>query len=1656
MPLHPLKTTNHIRESYLRYLKTIKPFQDEWLRQQFSDAIAEPDMLVKGPLIEISPPFKNGVSIKELVDEGILSPFFSKLCTTDHLPYERLLYMHQEIAIRKVITGRNIVVATGTGSGKTEAFLIPILNQLLREQDQGTLKSPGVRALLLYPMNALANDQMKRLRGLLANYPAITFGRYVGESERTPSAAETTFRENYPEEPRIPNELLSRQEMQETPPHILLTNYAMLEYLLLRPADSALFDGPTGEHWRYIVLDEAHVYDGANATEMAMLLRRLQDRVVQSQPGRLNVIATSATLGRGVEDYPAVVEFATNLFDQQFDWESDDPERQDVVEAVRQPIDSLGDIWGKGTPQFYSELHELAGQLLEISDQLENPALFQVEPLLHSNGIPDEVISEGIEFAQVEPKWALQRLLYYIFRGDGNLQQLQLLLQDQPAFLEDISSELFPQASNASQGVVDLVALSILAKPGSTDMPLLPARYHVFARALEGAFICLNQQEHIRDEQEPLPSLFLRRYKVCPHCKSRVFELANCTRCGVSYLIGDETIGNKIGDEGSKSFQINPSSIYLTQNSAIYNAIEATQISYYVLGSEITLLDEDEAVASEAGIDVLLEETELDAHRLCPRCGAISPAYDPKSCSCGIPQIEINRVELGGKKTLRRCVSCSTRASGGVVYRFLTGQDAPVSILASSLYQHIPPSNDKKIAALPGEGRKLLNFTDNRQNAAFFAPYLERSHQRNLRRRLIVKTIQEDPDISRGDLRLKDLLPRVWHQAAQAGIFSESESRDEQERKIAIWLMQEFSPLDRRISLEGLGLLQFSPVRPLDWSPPHFLSSTPLALSTDQAFDLITLLLNTLRWQGAITYLLGNRVNLVKDEAFAPRQKVLYFRQEGSDSKKGVFGWMPAQGYSNARLDLLSRILDTDAVDKSQIGSVAHQILTDLWRYLSSASGPWNAYLHREVIQNFGVLYRIAHDMWAVKPAVSEIYDGWFICERCQNITPLNINNVCTTYGCIGKLKPLGDYSSFVETNLFRDIYSHGKPIPLSAEEHTAQWTSKAAAEVQNRFIQGKINVLSCSTTFELGVDVGDLQAVVMRNVPPTTANYVQRAGRAGRRTDSAAFALTFAQRRSHDLNYYNRPEEMVAGKIRPPFTVLTNEKIIRRHLHSVVFAAFFRWAKETQGLTYNNVGEFFSPNEQPSGQELIIEYLDIKPKSLEEALERIFPLELQGELGVNDWSWVTNLTNADNLGILDNAMEEVIEELNEFAEMEAKAAKDRKYQFAERLSKIQNQIRKRNLLGFLGTHNVLPKYGFPTDVVELKTNHLQSIFQANRVELARDLKIAISEFAPGSEVVAAKLIWTSQGIRKLHNREWEVYNYAVCKVCKRFHYGISELPTFCSCGHTLQERPEMHGRFIIPEHGFVAGNKTRAPGETPPKRFYGSWVYFAEYRLPKTNEPEDQSMELDSTISPVGVQVYKRYSRYGWLAVVNAGYGRGYRICRYCGYAEPAPSFTKGAKRTNRVHKNPINDKECKGSYDSYHLGHRFMTDVLEIKTSLPIFSGTGGISLLYALIDGASDALGIRRQDIDGTIYPQGAGQPPALILYDNVPGGAGHVLRVFNNLRPTVESALSRLEGCECGEETSCYNCLRNYNNQSFHDDLQRGSALRNLRTLLGVNA
>jgi hypothetical protein len=318
--------------------------------------------------------------------------------------------------------------------------------------------------------------------------------------------------------------------------------------------------------------------------------------------------------------------------------------------------------------------------------------------------------------------------------------------------------------------------------------------------------------------------------------------------------------------------------------------------------------------------------------------------------------------------------------------------------------------------------------------------------------------------------------------------------------------------------------------------------------------------------------------------------------------------------------------------------------------------------------------------------------------------------------------------------------------------------------------------------------------------------------------------------------------------------------------------------------------------------------------------------------LKLADWEWMGELTNPAQEGVLDIAQLEIMDELDEFARLENEASQAKKYREAEQYQRVQNQIKFRPLLNFLANHNVLPKYGFPTDVVSLMTGHLASIPEARQIELSRDLRMAISEFAPGGQVVAAKRVWFSGGLRKLPNQEWEPFQYAVCNACKRMTIRPgTEKPANCECGQPLTHL-KVSGTFIVPEHGFVAENRTESISDAPPERIYASRAYFAHYALPDQQATHQlPEMLLDQDIS----QVWKGYSRYGWLAVVNNGYGGGFRVCSWCGYANVVGSVEEnalGKKKKASGHTNPFNSKLCNGPLSNYHLGHRFMTDVLEL----------------------------------------------------------------------------------------------------------------------------
>jgi len=1611
--LNPLQTTEHLSATYRRYLKTVFPLRDPALRRQYAAEIDRNDAIAKGPLLEAQPPFLRGRSLGNLVSDGVLSQGFAELCG-DGLPLHRPLYQHQERAVEKVISERrNIVVATGTGSGKTESFLIPVFDHLLREREVGTLSEPGVRALLLYPMNALANDQLKRLRHLLASFPAITFGRYTGETKERKAEALEVFRLQNASEPIVANELLSRAEMRERPPHILLTNYAMLEYLLLRPLDNELFDGDSAKHWRFIALDEAHVYDGAMGIEMSMLIRRLKDRIRVSGAPPLRCIATSATIGRGRHDFPAVATFANQLFGEPFAFDIQDDKKQDVVEAARETVASIEGSSSSFPPELYEELH----QTLIDSPGIDAASLAAIAKR-HVN------VSNGIEVENVGG------FLNSLLRTDTRLRQLRELLARGPISLIAAANQTCLDSDNPAETLTSLVALAAQAKPNPESLSLLPARYHFFARALEGAYVCL-ADHHYEDSLER--RLFVARHEECPECAEseqhrNVYELASCFQCGGEYLVGrieDRTAGRYLVSSTANSFE---------------------DVAYLLIGDS-SLNDEDDDAAQEENDSI---ENEGDAS-LCLSCGLLSESRSSTACGCGVnDRASVRVVTLKrGQRELKRCAACGGRSNRNIVSRFLTGQDAPVGVLATALYEVLPSGQGPQAERSPGRGRKLLVFADSRQDAAFFAPYLEGNFNRLLRRRLIVRSLEESADARTGELRIEDLAGFVGEYASDAGVFALSESEYQRKNKVHRWLMQEFLSWDRRNSPEGVGLLAFRPVRPAGWTSPSPLGGQNLGLSQEEGLALIEQLLDTLRRQGISTFPSGVSPT---DVEFAPRARALFMKGVGSDGAAGVLSWEPVAN-QNGRSDYLKRLLEriSPGIDEATRSIVSKELLGGLWRHLTEPGGHWSGWLSSESIGSHGVAHRLDYRMWQIVPGDHSSLT-WYRCSRCRVICRISVRGVCPTNGCEGTLVPLNSINTELGENHYRTIYQSLESVSLTAKEHTAQWTNDQAAQIQQKFIRGDINVLSCSTTFELGVDVGDLQAVMMRNMPPTTANYLQRAGRAGRRTDSAAFVVTYAQRRSHDLTHFRDATRIVSGKVPPPVIALENEKIVRRHIHSIVMASFFRWANEVHNRNLpGNVGRFFVPTDGESGPSLLEQFLVEHPAALGDAIERIVPTALHSELGITNWDWSLELLG----GALKKAQLEIERDVDLFRQRieEASAAED--YGIAARFKKIRETVLSRDLLGFLATKNVLPKYGFPVDVVELETRYAPTD-EGKRLELSRDLRVALSEYAPGSQIVAGGNVWTGGGLNLRPTRHggseakaWDQFSYSVCSTCLRFnelHLADNPPETCFECGGSLATgHQNMRGIYVKPEFGFIA--VPEAPEQTSegrPPRSHSSRVFFASYGS-GVGTSERVSLGVASTAYEIS------FARGGRLAVVNAGQaGSGFRLCDTCGFGMQAPIGRRTSKQKRESHRNPRTGRTCSGPLRTVHLGHTFETDVLAIGLNIPGASDQSvRLSVLYALLEGASESLGISRDDLDGVVF--GLTPLPQVMIFDDVPGGAGLARRIGDEFPTVVQAALARVSSCTCGPETSCYECLRNFRNQPYHEELKRGSAVEILRTL-----
>ena len=1598
MAIDPIKLTENIRQSYIRYLTSTFRLRDENLRKLFHEEV-ERFWFTNGPILEATPPFKKGCYLQELIEEGVLTRSLEKFIY-DALPYlqDNPLYLHQEKSLRKILQGRNVVIASGTSSGKTECFLIPILNYLLKEYEEGKL-TPGVRALLLYPMNALANDQLRRLREISEiieqKMPEfkITFGRYVGDTPETKKQGEEKFRLTHPGEELVKSELLSREEMRKNPPHILITNYAMLEYLLLRPKDSSFFDGEYAKNWKFLILDEAHIYSGATGIEMAMLIRRLKDRICENMKGDRQCIATSATLVKEEGDFDKVAKFATNLFGEKFEWNPQDNERQDLIKGERVKTTEKG--------SFILPL-EVYPELEKIIQENSSSLLNKLFSLCKEKGIPKDILNKAKNSSDNNAK----KFLYGILSSDRRVINLKTLVEDGAKNLQECIKKLVgndnPSDREYTQ-IISLINILVWARPDSESLPLLPARYHLFVRAPEGIFVSFY----------PEPKIFLERRELTEEGYP-VFELASCRRCGQEYLVGN------VKDDKLKHSFVELDTPRKNRYFMLWEAIETKE-------------DEDQEVAVP---EKIAEKGKI--WKLCVKCGAIWD--DNPTCTCTKERNSVKTlIEIIPKDTiLNKCYLCGLR-SVNIVREFIFQRDAPAAVLTTALYQNIQKEHVKE--------KKILIFSDSRQDAAFFAPYLDFTYNRILFRRLIIEALKKNNSVN--DYRVKSLCENVLKLAEENKVFTPAMDPKEKKKEIWKWILQDFCGVwDRRNSLEGVGLLSFEPIFPDNWSPIEEILNSPWNLTVDEVKAVYQILLNTMRFNIAITF--PEDAPAPDDEFFRPRNREYKFRGRSSDKGRGIYSFIPAQGRLNARLEYLQKLYEK-VTGKNDDNNKCRRLLEKIWEDLR------DNWIEKGICSfsntKDGVLYQLDYRYWRVIQENSTSL--WYICNKCGTISPVSVRGVCSTFNCNGNLKLMESKErKYIQNNHYRHLYTNLLPIRMNSHEHTAQLTTDYASNIQQKFIRGKINVLSCSTTFELGVDLGELESIFLRNVPPEPSNYIQRAGRAGRRLNTIGFALTFAQLRSHDLTYFKEPWKMVDGRIAPPVVEIRNEKIISRHLYSVVLANFFRKFPEYFG----SVDSFFRLDGGIPGIKKIKKYFEQKPQSIIESLKRVIPQNLHDIFDVENWGWIDNLIGSNgSLIVADEKIRDEYDSLKQFynekkKELEKIIGDPKKFQLNGKKLSLDMQwatdrmktVREKQLIDFLATHTVIPKYGFPVDVVDLSI--LSHVSAAKNIKLERDLRIAISEFAPSAQVVANGYIWEISGLRVVKNKTWPIYWYAICPQCKRFHIQMGtteESPPSISCKiHGPILRKEIH-RFIVPVFGFITSKdyEPKKPGESRPKHEFTTRPYFFDYKGP-----------VERKFSIGKFKIKCRYSSEGELAVVCKGKkGAGFWVCFTCGAAF--------SERQKGKHKTPYG-MECSAPLRGpLHLGYTFKTDVLSISfeeskaRKYNEYGESFWYSLLYAILEGASQAMGIKRQDIDGCLYPSEKGM--MLILFDNVPGGAGLVKRVVDNkenFSNVLKSSLARVKNCTCGKETSCYGCLRNYQNQFCHEFLRRDVVLEFLESNL----
>ena len=1609
---NPQLLVSEIRDTLQRYIPTTLPIRRRYkkLSEAFEKLLAQQE-LVKGPYIEALPDFEKGASLRKLLksEGGFLSDAFNEM-PVDIL--DRPLHQHQEQAMHAASKEhKSLLVATGTGSGKTETFLYPIANMLLDDED---FSAPGVRCLLIYPMNALANDQLYyRIAPLFGHHlknAGITFGRFTSQIKANTkrSEEESRLRDNdklmkqFDYGPIPENWLLTREEMLNNPPKVLITNYAMLEHLLLLPRNARLFQY---NRLKCIVLDEIHTYFGAQATEVAYLLRKLKNRLNITDP--LQVFGTSASLAEGENADKDLTEFASSLFGE---------EVNTVVRGKRVPHTKL--LAKKPSFTLPAATWIKLGQALDRISKLASPDreawATEIERCELAGSLPALTDTDNFSHALLDS-----------FSSNKELRHLASLL-DKRSILSftEVAEELFASEQHLNkaeryEALTAVMHLGMMARTSEDSFPLLPTRYHIVVNTIEGLSVKIDAKaEEGWSHMQPF-----RHYM---DKSGLYYSLLVCRRCGQPFF------------EGYADDAVLHTHYVKTDNTSAKRSV-------FWLGTPPESFSEDEE--DDQGETATEEFPSLIIN---PANGEI---VHEETTGHKVYEIATSKDDEESKYYVKKCPACGAQAQGAdaeIITNMHPGNEAVNSVVVQQVLDFLP---DRKGSDehLPLNGTNLLTFSDNRQDAAFFAPYFERTGNAFALRTAIYSVLAETDE----PLDFEELFKDVYKHWSKNGLpvmideYGDIQKKRSKMKDLLIGkIAAEFcTPMGRRNSLEALGAVRVTYESDKYEKLIKAVKQVLPDKLKDKTNDVLSILLETIRRQQAVC----NVFDVPLDEKYiwgipSPGRS---FEPIKANSKV-TYAWLPAE-------------------DRTQ-----HNRRT--WYFVEQLALPWedtrvllqriwSLLLEHKILLNAKPGYALDGEIIALK--AGDAYE-LFECITCGLLQPRHLMHKCTAFKCRGSVRALSEEerTDLQSKNHYLYSYAHGKAATVRAREHTASLSTEMREEIEKEFSSGMVNVLSCTTTMEMGVDLGDLESVVCLNVPPNMSNYQQRTGRAGRRAQASPVCVTVARDSLYDQAVFRSFYDYLREPIPAPFLHLENAQLFQRHQYSILLSGLLKDRikdlKSNAPSISTFLGEEFSAEAFKKFNDELLGWFDTEEglSYLAEAenlasrlpADKALHIALKGQALINAF-----------LDIVINFVREVSERWTSYQEKKDEEFKGGNATAAARWEQYSKKYMNQFLVNELSRRGMIPTYSFPVNSLTLEvTSGKQNYgYKEAGIALTRDASMGISEYAPGAEVVANGRIWKSAGLAYYPRQFTPLQFHTVCTECNYVDIGIAreDMQKECSrCGN-LSERI----RSFIEPTGFITAyedrkgkdmgmyrkrqrpaDEARLISQAPPSAFETSDFQYIQTALMRAHRQEDHDIA-------------------GTMFIVNRGpYGMGYHQCLRCNFFEPATA----PKKLKKAHKNPRTGYPC----DSYleipiDLAHTFHTDIRLLRFTVPLkvvrkeeakdqvsydaFCRT----LTEALRFGAARLLHIQMGEIRGT-YRIFNNQYVEIVLYDTVPGGAGYVYNLGQPKYPLTALIEKAVELLECTDKCSesCRSCLCDYSNQRYWDLFERQPVLVWLKELM----